>query len=154
MFNLKQATALVWGLQSIMNKINNAVIKTAKPQTIKDALASVFSDLEERVQKILVEKILGVYEDPIINPTSTIAQDALLEHYNPISGMVTYTYTNADTRYFETQDEADKFAAKGVFGVSGGFGGCKMPFDSYKFEATHTSTCTNDCCLDHWNACQ
>lgn len=129
-----------------MNKINNAIVKAAEPQAIKDALASVFSDLEERTQKILVEKILGVYEDPRINPTSTIAKDALLEHYNPISGRVTYTYTNADTRYFETQDEADEFAAKG------GFGGCRMPSDSHKFEATYTSTRTDDCYLDRWNA--
>lgn len=133
------------GLQLIVNKINNAIVKAAEPQAIKDALASVFSDLEERTQKILVEKILGVYEDPRINPTSAIAQDALLEHYNPISGRVTYTYTNVDTRYFETQDEADKFAAKG------GFGGSKMPSESHQIEATYTSTCTNDCYLERWN---
>lgn len=128
-----------------MNKINNAIVKAAEPQAIKEALVSVFSDFEERTQKILVEKILGVYESPRINPTSTIAKDALLEHYNLISDRVTYSFTHTETRYFETQDKAEEFAAKG------GFGGSHQRSETYQFEATRVSTRTDECYLSRWN---
>lgn len=128
-----------------MNKINNAIVKTADPQAIKDALVSVFSDFEEHVQRVLLEKILGVYETPIINETSTIKPDATFVRYNPITTRVIYTYTRHNTRYFETQDEADKFTAKG------GYGGSNTQSDTYQFEAIHTSTCTDECYIECWN---
>lgn len=128
-----------------MSKINNAIVNASEPQAIKDALVSVFADFDERVQNVLLEKILGVYETPKINETSTVKQDATFVHYNPIEDRVIYTYTRIDKRYFETQDEADKFAAKG------GFGGNSTQSDTYKFEATRTSTCTDECYRERWN---
>lgn len=128
-----------------MSKINNAIVKAAEPQAIKEALVSVFSDFEERVQNVLLEKILGVYENPKINETSTVKPDATFVRYNPIGDKVVYTYTRRDTRYFETQAEAEKFAAKG------GYSGSSTKSDAYKFEATRTSTCTDECYRERWN---
>lgn len=128
-----------------MNKINNAIVKAAEPQAIKEALVSVFSDFGEHVQRVLLEKILGVYETPKINETSTVKPDAKFVRYNPIEDKVVYTYTRRDTRYFETQDEAERFTAKG------GYGGSSTQSDTYQIEATRTSTCTDECYRERWN---
>jgi hypothetical protein len=128
-----------------MSKINNAIVKAAEAQAVKDAVVSVISDFEEHVQKVLIEKILGVYETPEIKETSTIKPDATFVRYNPISDKVVYTFSRIDTRYFENQADADNFEAKG------GFGGSSTQSETYAFKATHTSTCTDDCYLSRWN---
>lgn len=129
----------------IMSKLTNAIVATASADAVKSAIVDVFGDFDERVQTILAEKVLGVFEMPEIPVTSNVAKDATLVKYNLLDDKVDYTYTRVETRYFEDIDSADHWAD----GHSG-YSGCYAQDDRFTVEATRERQDSSSCSLHRW----
>lgn len=128
-----------------MNKINKAIIKTAEAEAVKNALCSVFSYLDDRMQTVLLEKVLGVYEDPIINKESSVKENAKMLDYDPLTDKVLAEYTSSVTRFFETAEEAERFS------INGGFGGEPVQNELYPYQGTYERKSQDWFFRDRWN---
>lgn len=128
-----------------MTKLTNAIVATASADAVKSAIVDVFADFDERVQTILAEKVLGIFEMPEIPTTSNIAKNATLVHYNLLDDRVEYTYTRVETRYFEDRDSADLWA-----NGHGSYSGCYAQDDRFTIEASRERQDTSTCSLHRW----
>lgn len=128
-----------------MSKLTTAVISTASADAVKGAILDVFQDFDERIQAILAEKVLGIFEKPEIPATSDVDKDATLVRYNLLADRVEYTYTHIDTRYFKTQAEADAWST-GKSSYSGAY----RQDDEYSIKATKDIQSSSYCSLYHW----
>lgn len=128
-----------------MSKLTNAIVSTAPADAVKSSIVDVFADFDERVQSILAEKVLGIFEMPEIPATSSVNKDAHLLHYNLLSDSVEYEYTRVDTRYFKNQNEADDWST-GKSSYSGSY----HQDDEFAIKATKESFAFSNCSLSHW----
>lgn len=128
-----------------MTKLTNAIVATASSDAVKSAIVDVFQDLNERVQTILAEKVLGIFEMPEIPTTSNIAKNATLVKYNLLDDKVEYTYTRVETRYFEDADSANLWA-----NGQGSYCGCYAQDDRFTIEASRERHDSSNCSLHRW----
>lgn len=128
-----------------MTKLTNAIVATASADAVKSAILDVFADFDERVQTILAEKVLGIFEMPEIPTTSNIAKDATFVRYNLLDDRVEYTYTRVETRYFEYVDSANKWG-----NGQSSYSGCYTQDDRFTIEATRERQDSSNCSLHRW----
>lgn len=128
-----------------MSKLTNAIVSTASADAVKSAILDVFQDFDERVQGILAEKVLGIFEMPEIPNTSNVAKGATFVSYNLLADRVVYTHIRVDTRYFKNQAEADAW----VTGKSG-YSGSYRQDDEYTIKVTKESQDQSYCSLQRW----
>lgn len=128
-----------------MSKLTNAIVSTASADAVKSAIVDVFADFDERVQGILAEKVLGIFEMPEIPTTSNVAKDATFVSYNLLEDRVEYTYTRTETRYFKDQLDADLWA-NGQSGYSGTYSQDEV----FSLAATRERQDSSNCSLHCW----
>lgn len=128
-----------------MTKLTNAVVANASADAVKSAILDVFQDFDERVQSILAEKVLGIFEMPEIPATSNVAKNATLVNYNLLDDKVFYTFTRVETRYFKDTLEADLWA-NGQSGHSGSY----SQDDTFAIAATRERKDQSYCSLCRW----
>lgn len=128
-----------------MSKLTNAIVATASADAVKSAIVDVFADFDERVQTILAEKVLGIFEMPEIPTTSNLSKNATLVKYNLLDDKVDYTYVRVETRYFKTQAEANAWSTK-----ESSYSGAYRQDDEYSIEATREIQDSSNCSLYRW----
>jgi hypothetical protein len=128
-----------------MSKLTTAVISTASADAVKGAILDVFQDFDERVQSILAEKVLGIFELPEIPATSNIAKDAIFTKYNLLDDKVFYTCTRIDTRYFKDELDANLWA-NGQSSYSGSY----TQDSEFAIKATKERQEESSCALYRW----
>lgn len=132
-------------LNIIMSKLTNAIVATASADAVKSAVIDVFQDFDERVQAILAEKVLGIFEMPEIPATSNVAKDATLVKYNLLDDKVDYTYVRVETRYFKDALEADLWS-----NGQSGYAGSYAQDDIFTIAATRERQDSSNCSLNRW----
>lgn len=128
-----------------MSKLTNAIVATASADAVKSAILDVFADFDERVQTILAEKVLGIFEMPEFPSTSNIAKNATFVRYNLIDDKVEYTYTRVETRYFKDVDSANNWA-----NGRSSYSGCYAQDDIFTIEETREQQDSSNCSLHRW----
>lgn len=133
--------------------INDLIIYAIKHGNIhKNRLCMIIDEMDPDVAERFAKAILGIVDiDEIRKNIPEVSNPYNLKgcrffSYNYLNDQVTYEYNEEVTRYFETQEDADRFIA----GKAPSYAGVGKPSDTYSIPATHIFTNVSSCPLYRW----
>ena len=133
----------------MQNNIYNFAIRSNDIN--KNILCEMCDLMDPKMRERFVNAILMVvdYKEVLENlpKTSKVgSRDCRLVSVNYLTGVVDYEYDETVTRYFRTEEEAQRLINEGL----GKWDGRGKLDDEYKFEGTHTFTEANSCNIEQW----
>lgn len=115
-------------------------------------LINAINQIEPDQQDRFVELVLGLVNlDDVVNdiPTTAVYNDKVctFEGYHHLTEKVDYSYPDSDTRYFETQEDADRWVAGKYYKGSSSYSESeKYPFRAVKNYTSHSSMSLSSWC--------
>ena len=87
-------------------QICKAIVDNSDPVKCKAVLSSLIGFMSDYERKLIVSKVLDVYEEKVLPMYSDVEKDAIFIEYNPWDGQVKYSYVKEVIKYFKSEEDA------------------------------------------------